>query len=169
MRDLTHLSSGYMFTYVYVWHDSFIYIISHSHTYSRICIYTYLHVWHDSFVYVTHSHTHAHIYVCTYLYAWHDSFMDVTWHSFTYTFIRMTCRICMCAITHPDTHMGWLWSVESSKIQVFFAECSLFYWALLQKRPMLVGSLLIVATSYLIHTCDMPHLSVWCTHIKNKK
>jgi len=34
------------------------------------------------------------------------------------------------------------------KILVSFAECSLFHRALLQKSPMFLGSLLIVATSY---------------------
>ena len=43
--------------------------------------------------------------------------------------------------------MGWLWLVGCLKIQVSFAEYSLFYRALLQKRPMVLGSLLIVAIS----------------------
>jgi len=45
--------------------------------------------------------------------------------------------------------MGWLRLVGSFKIQVFFAEISLFLRALLQKRLEFLGSLLIVATSYL--------------------
>jgi len=40
--------------------------------------------------------------------------------------------------------------VDSFKIQVYFAEYSLFYGALLQKRSIFEGSLLIVAPSYLI-------------------
>ena len=46
--------------------------------------------------------------------------------------------------------MGGLLFVGSLKIQVSFAEYSLFYRALLQKRPMFLGSLLIVATSHAI-------------------
>jgi len=42
--------------------------------------------------------------------------------------------------------MGWLRLVESIKLLVSFAEYSLFYRALLQKRPMILRSLLIVAT-----------------------
>jgi len=42
--------------------------------------------------------------------------------------------------------MGWLRLVGSSKFQVFLAEYSLFCRALLQKRPMILRSLLIVAT-----------------------
>jgi len=46
--------------------------------------------------------------------------------------------------------MGWLWLclVGSLKIYVSFAEYSLFYRDLLQKRPMFLRSVLIVTTSY---------------------
>jgi len=42
--------------------------------------------------------------------------------------------------------VGGLWLVASSKIKISFAEYSLFYRALLQKKPIFEGSLLIVAT-----------------------
>jgi len=45
--------------------------------------------------------------------------------------------------------MGWLRWVGSLKIWVFFAEYGLFYRALLQKRPTIWRSLLIVATPYM--------------------
>ena len=48
---------------------------------------------------------------------------------------------------HSDIRMGWLWLVGSLKIQVSFAEYNLFYRALLQNRPIFLGSLLIVAAS----------------------
>jgi len=54
--------------------------------------------------------------------------------------------------------IGWLWLVGSLKLQVSFAEYSLFYRALLQKRPIFLGSLLIVATPY--RTCDGTHSNV---------
>jgi len=44
--------------------------------------------------------------------------------------------------------MGWLRLVGSLKLQVSFAEYSLFYRALLQTRPIILRSLLIVATPY---------------------
>jgi len=58
--------------------------------------------------------------------------------------------------------MGWLRLVGSIKLYVSFAEYCLFYRALLQKRPIIVRSLLIVATSYLeretsCHTPPPPH------------
>ena len=42
--------------------------------------------------------------------------------------------------------MGWLLLVGSFKLYVSFAEYSFFYRALLQKRPIILRSLLIVAT-----------------------
>ena len=47
--------------------------------------------------------------------------------------------------------MGWLRLVGSLKSQVSFAECCLFYRAFLQKRPIILRSLLIVATPSHIH------------------
>jgi len=45
--------------------------------------------------------------------------------------------------------MGWLRLVGSSQLYVSFAEYGLFYWSLLQKRPMILRSLRLVATPYL--------------------
>jgi len=45
--------------------------------------------------------------------------------------------------------MGWLRLAGSLKLQVSFTEYRLFYRALLQKRPIILRSLLIVATPYL--------------------
>jgi len=44
--------------------------------------------------------------------------------------------------------MGWLRLVDSLKRKVSFAEYSLFIRVLLQKRPIILRSLLIVATQY---------------------
>ena len=46
--------------------------------------------------------------------------------------------------------MGWLRLVGSLKFEVSFVESSLFYKALLQKRPTIFRSLLIVATPWYI-------------------
>jgi len=45
--------------------------------------------------------------------------------------------------------MGWLRLVGCLKLQVAFEEYCLFYRALLQKRPIILRSLLIVATPYI--------------------
>ena len=45
-----------------------------------------------------------------------------------------------------ELHMGWLWLVGSIKLYVSFAEYSLFYRTLLQKRPIILSILLTEAT-----------------------
>ena len=72
--------------------------------------------------------------------------------------------------------MGWLRLVGFLKLQVSFAEYSLFYRSLLQKRPMILRSLLIVATLYLyilIKTIDVCSGVVrgmcMCMHIRGMR
>ena len=61
--------------------------------------------------------------------------------------------------------IGWLRLVSSFKLQVSFAEYTLFYRALLQKRPVIWRSLLIVATPYIksrvIHIWMSWWLFIW--------
>jgi len=75
----------------------------------------------------------------------------IGWHHFECMFT------CVCENAHVFVSvycwsvfraMGWLQLVGSLKLQVSFAEYSLFYRALLQKRPIILRSLLIVATPY---------------------
>jgi len=63
------------------------------------------------------------------------------------TYEQVTSHIYMRHITHEEG-MGWLRLVGSLKLDLSFAEHSLFYRALLQKRPIILRSLLIVATPY---------------------
>ena len=95
----------------------------------------------------------------------------------------MTCLIHTCDLTRSSVAgitarcvleakgsavMGWLRLVGSLKVQVFFAEYSLFYRALLQKRPIILRSLLIVGTPYIIkcsYIVKKPQLSLRWSHI----
>ena len=129
----------------------------------------------------TREMTHPHV--------WHDSFICVTWliHMCDMTpDICVTWLIHMCDVTHSCvtwltqtcdvTHsyvsiiwnviqrwrMGWLRLVGSLKSYVSFAKEPCKRDDILQKRRMISRSLLIVATPYLIHMCDMTHLHMWC-------
>ena len=51
---------------------------------------------------------------------------------------------------HFKHHMGWLRLVGSLKLQVSLENIGLFYRALLQKRPIILRSLLIIATPYIL-------------------
>jgi len=61
--------------------------------------------------------------------------------------------------------MGWLRSVGSIKLQVFFPEERLFYRALLQKKPIDLSILLTVATPRL-DTMQQVTIPVLSTHFR---
>ena len=65
----------------------------------------------------------------------------------------------------PKENMRGLRSVGSFKLQVSLAEYGLFYRALLQKRPIHLRSLLIVATPYLVHPVRRNHLRYVSIHV----
>jgi len=77
-------------------------------------------------------------------------------------------RLCFgCTWNIRPVCMGWLRLVGSLKLLVFSAEYRLFYRALLQKRPIVVRSLLIVATPYLVFGClvyryNMLYCTAYC-------
>ena len=66
-----------------------------------------------------------------------------------WTFVVTVC-LQMCILytfeKEAESTMGWRRLVGSLKLQVSFVEHSLFYRALLQKRPIILRSLIIVAT-----------------------
>jgi len=57
--------------------------------------------------------------------------------------------------------MGWLRLVGSLKLYVSFAEYSLFYVVLSQKRPIILKSLRIVATPYLVFVILTGLYEIW--------
>ena len=101
-------------------------------------------------------------------------FLSVHTHLHKYSL----CHVYICNISSAmyiyvctDMGMGWLRLVGSLKSYVSLTEYSLFYRALLQTRPIILRSLLIVATLYiliytsmqgdeaqLICTCTFTHL-----------
>jgi len=66
----------------------------------------------------------------------------------THSYMWRDSAACLIQATGVDAHgaMGWLRLVGSFKIQVSFAEYHLVYKALLQKRHVILWSLLIAAT-----------------------
>ena len=74
------------------------------------------------------------------------------------SFIRVSWLIYMCDMKY----MGWLRFGGALKLQVSFADYRLFYRALLQKRPEILKSLLIVATPYHDSFLCVPWLGHMC-------
>jgi len=81
---------------------------------------------------------------------WQRSFF--TWHFWWFDSDGSSQKSACCEMYSP----GWLWLVGSIELQVSFAEYSLFYRALLQKRPIILSILLIEATPYYVR---------WSLHI----
>ena len=143
--------SGFFFSCVR--YDSFMCVTWLIH----VCDLTNSCVWHESFMYVTWI-----IHVCdvTHSCMWHDSFIYVTglihiretgvWRAPPLPLRLRDLTFKTMAMTHL-CHMGWLWLVGSLKLYISFAEYRLFYRALLQKRPVILRSLLVEATPYTWH------------------
>jgi len=117
-------------------------------THMNECCQTYdqgmSHVWMS---HVTHMHESYHTYEWVTSHMWiMTSLTCMAWS------VHVTSHVTHMNdvhrhVTHINNiHMGWLRLVGSLKWQVSFAEYCLFYRALLQKRPIILRSLLIVAT-----------------------
>ena len=88
------------------------------------------------------NHTYLHTQVTDiYMALWREYIGFFFCGCYLHSWQHHNCRI---------KRMGWLRLVGSLKLQVSFAEYRLFYRALLQKRPVILRSLLIVATLYLL-------------------
>jgi len=72
---------------------------------------------------------------------------------------------CIHKIDVRKTCMGWLRLVGSFKLQISFAEYRLFYRAFLQKKPIILRSLLIVATPYQIRCAYMFCVHRFCAYV----
>jgi len=126
----------YIYTYIYIYSYIHIYIYNciniHIYKYMYICIYT---------------RTHIYVYICKYV---------LMLYIFTYIYTYIYMYKCHAKLEEhilkfqlaPRLTMGWIRLVGSLKLYVSFAEYSLFCKALLQKRPIILRSLLIIATPY---------------------
>jgi len=71
---------------------------------------------------------------------------NAVYNAATYCNILQHAATCCNKLHAVAPNMGWLRFVGSLKLLVSFAEYCLLYGALLQKRPVILRSLLIVAT-----------------------
>ena len=128
---------------------------------------THMDDWYDTYDTCKHMQTHANTPISMGVTLFfsarqdhtHERVMSHKWTSHV-THMKESCYTYGWVIWHvqyTQTHvfrrasglMWWLRWVGSIKLQVSFAEYHLFYRALLQKRPIILRSLLIVATPYL--------------------
>jgi len=122
----------YMHTHT-PFYDTYTFLWIHMHAYTLLCAFfpeatcTYRYVYSYTSV-CTRKHTCLHLHT-----------------PLRYVFIRTPLKTKIC--------MGWLRLVGSLKLQASFAEYCLFYRALLQKRPIILRSLLIIDTPYQRSLC----------------
>jgi len=104
------------------------------------------------------------IQMCTQVYIQMHTQMYI--HMSIQMYVRMfiTTWIMYRLVVHQTWHMGWLWWVGFLKLWVLFAEYLLFYWALLQKRPIILRSQLIIPTP---HPC-YHDIYIWSCVYKTK-
>jgi len=142
---------------------------THTHTHTHAHIHTHTHtVPHLTDVLETtcfrcthtHTHTHAHIHTHTHTHT----------HAHTHTHTHTHCYVWYESYLDDMHHIRWLRSVGSFKLYVSFAKDTYKRDDILQKRRIIIWSLLIVATpyeSYLDEALSRVHLSdfhVWDTN-----
>jgi len=144
---------SYLYVYIYMYTYIYVYVHTHIYIHINICIRMYL-----------------HLYLYLYLYACLHVFISIL------SFAQELCIhgvIFFCEISDTEvrievivdvniTAMVWLRFVGSFKLHVSFAKEPYKRDDILQKTPILLRSLLIIATPY-----DIPqtHTHVWCKHI----
>jgi len=145
-------------THSYVWHEFFIHDVTHSYVWHRSSYVTWLirDLYHVCICMMTHSyatwlihmyeHTHMRIYVGKYI------------NIYTYTCIYPDTGI------YTDTCiLGVAMTSRLLKITGLFCKTAYKRDYILQKRPVILRSLLVVATPYhtwFIHLCDVTHSCV---------
>jgi len=104
---------------------------------SLICIYIYIqYIYIYIYIYIYYTHTYIYVYVYIYI------------NLFIHTYIYMSQTTQLVSVLMSAETTGWLRLVGSIKLYVSFAEYSLFYRSLLQKRPIILSILLTEATPY---------------------
>jgi len=105
-----------------------------------------------------------HVNVCVYVYGYVCVYVSVYVHMsksvYICVYVCVNVRRCVCVCVYVcalHTLMGWLRSVGSLKLQVSFAKEPYKRDYFLQKRPIILRSLLIVATPYKISYISTSH------------
>ena len=181
---------------IYPGRNAFCFGFLHTHTYSEIgqmiflnlCILLWILI---EICFVLDVHTYSYLkigkiifsklrillYITTDIY----SFLNV--YIYIYSDIAQMIILELCILLYIlikmhsvlDLSMGWLRLVGSLKLQVSLAEYSLFYRALLHKRPIILRSLLVEATPYIyifrdwtddisrtLHSIIYPDQNIFC-------
>jgi len=144
--QITWTTCGWIMLHIWMSH------VTHMDEACHTCEWVISHIWMSQLV-MSHIGM-SHMYVW---YIWNIWYICYIWYT---QCIRYIWNTGAASRLHQPHHMGWLRLVGSLKLQVSFVEYRLFYRALLQKRPIIWKSQLIVATSY---AWVMSY--VWISHV----
>ena len=103
----------------------------------NINIYTCIH-W--------YTHTYMYVYIYIHIYTYIYMYVCIRWYLFERVRVCVSVGVRVCACVYSNIYIGWLTLVGSIKLYVSFAEYSLFYRGVLQKRPIISSILLTKAT-----------------------
>jgi len=109
--------------------------------------------WHKRISHVTRMNAVSHVWMCHVPYEWVVAHVNASCH--TYECVVSQVQMSRAILECVKSHMGWLRLVGSLKLQVSFAKEPYKRDYILQTRPIIIRSLLIVATPYHILICDM--------------
>jgi len=150
-----------MFMYTFTYDGIYMYMYIPCAVRIYIYINTFIHTYtctHNVFMNVFVKHIHAHIYMYTHTYT----------HIYVYTFIYTGAIHRQSVSRHIpiNMYMEWLRSVGSLKLYVPFAKKPYKRDDILQKRPIILRSLLVVATPTIhIHICTSTHAYIQAQHV----
>ena len=142
----------YMSIYIYTHIHLCTYIYIHTHTYIYTYTYTYIYIY--AYIYIYRSKTeYSHIHTsCAYIYTYIYTWTRIIYILFKSIYDWANTQLDQMHIVHLISSMGWLQLVGCLKVQVSLQNTGLFCRALLQKRPIFLSILLIVATPYNIQS-----------------
>jgi len=123
----------------------------HMYLWHPICVLLHVYICSPTRVFLTPcEYSHTHVFVTPYVCSPTRMFLTPYLYMFSDTYIGW--QKCLYILPHDTTHifwhptMRWLQLVGSLGLDISSAEYSLFNRALLQKRPIVLRSLIIIAT-----------------------
>jgi len=176
-----------MYTYTYISGVQCVYIYTNMYTYTYIYVYIYAftcgRMKHIQICVHIHMKVYIYIHICIYISVYVYIFLT---HAFIYSTRRIDIYVTWltCDMTHlwhdspdvwhkqrdkyPHDALIYMWHNAMTQWHVSLAEYSLFYRALLQKRAIILRSLLIIATPYVLvaYWTYKPVTShLWTSHV----
>jgi len=132
------------------------------YVYIYICDLTPMHIYTGICTYVL-TYIYVCVYMCIHIYVFTNTYVCIYIYIYIYIYIQDFHTLCVCVCIHALEYvcMGWLRLVGFLKVKVFFAKEPHKRDDILQKRPIILRSLLIIATPYASILFDIYKCMLW--------